>query len=610
MRRRTLLIALVLGLIPFGVPHLGATATLGPMEYVAVDDGTEIAVRAFFPAGFDKTKRYPTLVTMEGYGGAGDPNDGTFIGNTDYVVLAISVRGTGCSAGQLSLFSDRSSKDGAWIIDRWVPKQSWSNGDVGIYGHSYAGLTGFLVAAQHPTHLKAIAVSGLIDDFYRAILFPGGVPNPGFPLLWGGLLRPISEHVGNVDELQADPHCQQNYLDHQGADALNVEGLAEIYTNREATAGSWAIQRSLINHIKGIRAPIQLGQQYQDEQTGPRGGHILWKHIPRGIPKRIAISTGKHNPNDPKQTKRDWFDCWLRGHGSTSFTTRLGHSCADILDPNKRVLLYFESQSASRWTPVYAKDWPAPATDWQRYYFGANGKLTRSTAGIDGSVQYLSTGTGRFLTGDLGDALGAHEGPFLAPVGYASGLPDTARYQLTFPAGTTNVIAGPMTATVWATASSADVDFWVELLDLNTANGATSFIQRGLLRASFREFSYNRSDKTAGGDVYRPYHPFVSGSFLTPMQPYQYQIEVFPAGHVFRPGHALVLQVHAPPINDPISTYLYEPNQPSVVTIMQDSKHRTSILLPFLHNLTAANMAPAAPACGQIIGEVCVVQPQ
>ncbi len=43
---------------------------------------------------------------------------------------------------------------------------------------------------------------------------------------------------------------------------------------------------------------------------------------------------------------------------------------------------------------------------------------------------------------------------------------------------------------------------------------------------------------------------------------------------------------------------------------MQDPKHRTSILLPFLHGLTAANMAPKAPMCGQIVGQVCVVQPQ
>jgi putative CocE/NonD family hydrolase len=594
---------------PIAVGGIGRTAvTQGPIQYVTVDDGTTIAVRVFYPDRFDKTKKYATLITAEGYGGAGAPDDDAFIGDPDYVVVAMSLRGTGCSGGQLSLFSDRSAQDGAFVIDHWIPKQSWSNGEVGIYGHSYAGLTGFLIAAQHPKHLKAIAVSGLIDDFYRAILYPGGVPNPGFPILWGALLRPFSEHTGNVNGLENDQTCRQNYLTHEGTDAANTEALIAIYSQMQATSNSWAEQRSLINHIRGIRAPIQLGQQYQDEQTGPRGGYILFNHIPRGLPKRIVISTGQHNPNDPQRTKQDWFDCWLLGHGSTSWTTRLGHSCAGVLDPAKRVLLYFESEGSRRWTPYYTSNYPVPSTDWRRYFLRADGTLARSS-GAAGTVQYFSTATGRFLTGDFGEPFGRQPGPFLAPAGYANGLPDTARYVLQFPPNTTNVMAGPMDLTLWATATSTDVDFWVELLDRDTTTGATTFIQRGLLRASFRDFSSARSDKTSSGEVYRPYHSFLNPTPITPMQPYEYQIEVWPAGHVFRSGHELVLQVHEPPLNDPISTYLFNPNQPSVVTIMQDPAHRSSILLPFLSGLTAANLAPKGPTCGQVVGEICVVQP-
>ena len=602
------LLALVLALVPAtgGVGRGAVTAT--PIQYVTVDDGTKIAVRVYLPSGFSTAKKYPTLITAEGYGGAGSPDDTTFIGDPDYITVAMSLRGTGCSGGQLSLFSDRSAEDGAYVVDHWIPKQSWSNGDVGIWGHSYAGLTGFLIAAQHPKHLKAIAVSGLIDDFYRAILYPGGVPNPGFPILWGALLRPASEHAGNVDGLEHDSQCQQNYLSHEGTDALNTEALIAIYSQMQATSNSWAEQRSLINKINGIKAPIQLGQQYQDEQTGPRGGYILFNHIPGGLPKRIVISTGHHNPNDPQRTKQDWFDCWLLGHGSTSWTTRLGHSCADVLDPSKRVLLYFESEGSHRWMPFYTSNYPIPSTKWRRYFLRADGTLSPSP-GAAGTVQYISTATGRFLTGDFGEPGGPQPGPFLAPVGYTNGLPDTARYVLQFPANTTNVIAGPMDVTLWATATSTDVDFWVELLDRNVATGATTFIQRGLLRASFRDFSAARSDKTTSGDIYRPYHPFLNPTPITPMQPYQYQIEVWPAGHVFRPGHELVLQVHAPPPSDPISTYLYNPNQLSLVTILQDPAHPTSILLPFLYGVTAANMAPQAPTCGQVVGEICVVTP-
>src|SRR5947199_2325403 len=85
-----------------------------------------------------------------------------------------------------------------------------------------------------------------------------------------------------------------------------------------------------------------------------------------------------------------------------------------------------------------------------------------------------------------------------------------------------------MDVTLWATATSTDVDFWVELLDRDAATGATTFIQRGLLRASFRDFSYAHSDKTPNGQVYRPYHSFLNPTPIVPMQAYQYQIEVWP----------------------------------------------------------------------------------
>jgi len=612
--RRHLLILLALTLVPIGSAATGRAVTAGPLQYVKVDDGTSIAVGVFLPAGYQTGTKYPALVEIEGYGGAYQPNDQTFVGNPNYVVVAISVRGTGCSAGTLDLFSDRSAKDGAYIIDHWIPNQAWSNGKVGIYGHSYGGLMGFLVAAHHPSHLVATAVSGLIDDFYRGILYPGGVLNPGFPILWGGLLRPESEHssvtgitpnvppVSTPGPLLTDRQCQKNYLTHKGTDLFNSSALVSIYSQTHATPNSWALTRSLLTHIAGIRQPIQLGSQSQDEQTGPRGAYQLYQRISPNVPKRLVLSTGRHNPNDPTGTKKDWLDCWILG-GATSAE---GNSCADVMDPSKRVLMFFESEGSSRWTPHVTSDWPAPELSWTREYLHADGTLSPTATGGDGTVRYVSTGTGRQITGDEGDAAGLHQGAFLAPLTYTSGLPDTARYTLTFPANTTNAIAGPMTATLWAKSSSPDVDFWVELLDRDTTSGATTFIQRGLLRASARAVDLSRSDKTPAGDIYRPYHPFLTTQPVTPQQAYEYLIEVFPADHVFRPGHELVVQIHAPPANDPISTYAYEPNLPSVVTILQDAQHRSSILLPFLDGLTPANLAPTAPGCGQVVGEECI----
>ena len=610
MRRALTLLTIML--LAFATANLGTAAPPppSPITYVTVDDGTEIAVRIFYPDGYVPGNKYPTLVQIEGYGGAASPNDGSFVGDPSYIVLAISLRGTGCSGGQLELFSERSSRDGAWIIDNWIPNQSWSNGKVGIYGHSYGGLTGFLVASLVPdtTHLKAVAVSGLIDDFYRGILYPGGISNYGFPVLWGAALRPFTEHSTNAS-FYSDAHCAQNFAQHAGSDVAPPPGLAaDTYGSpmaKDPITGepTWGIKRGLLNYVGGIRAPIQLGQQYQDEQTGPRGGHVLWENIPSNVPKRIAISTGRHNPNDPKRTKRDWLDCWILNNGDTTSTTPANHggaSCGTVLDPAKRVMLYFESMGSDRLAPYLASDWPLPESDWRRYYLRGDGTLSL-TSGNDQDVSYVSTGTGRHLTLDVGNAVST--GAPLAPYGFTTGLPDTARYTLDFT--DTSVIAGPMNLTLYAKTTSADTDLWAEVLDRDTVTGATTFVQRGLLRASYNAtFDAAKSQRTLGGDIYRPYYSYDAITPVIPGAINKYEVEVFPMGHVWRPGHQLVLQLHAPPANDPISTYSYEPNQPGVVTIVQDALHPTSILFPFMPTLPT--IRSSAPACGSVVGEVCI----
>lgn len=606
--RRALTALITLALVATSaVSAITARAThqdIVSFHYVTMSDGEEIAVRVFLPSDYAEGQRYPVLFTMEGYGGAGGHNDSTYNHNhAGYVLVAASLRGTGCSSGTLDLFSPRSSKDGAEVIEDWLPTQPWYDPamGVGIFGHSYAGLTGFLVAAQQPEGLKAVAVSGLIDDFYRGILYPGGVPNPGFPILWGAGVRPLGEYQSNTDELQNDPHCRANWADHAGSHWANPVNLLDTYGSREATPESWAVRNGLMSFVENINVPIQLGQQYQDEQTGPRGGHVLWEHIPQGLPKRFVVSTGRHNPNDPKNTKKDWLDCWVLRGGDIAASATSGNTCADVRDENKRVLAYFESKGADRLTPLTGGDWPLPQTKWTRLHLNPAGSL--SATPTDGSVMYASSGTGRQMTGDFG-ALGPGG---LGDTTYPHDLPDTARYELPFT--TDAALAGPAVVDLWATATSADVDFFVEVLDVDLATGATSFVQRGLLRAGFRQTDDAKAARVkqgpGEGEVYRPYRDYVGPEPVIPGQAYRYQIEVFPFGHVFRAGHAMVLQVHAPPLNDPISTYAYEPNQASVVTILQDPAHRSSVLLPFLPGLPP--MRATAPGCGEVVGEVCLI---
>jgi predicted acyl esterase len=118
--------------------------------YAKMPDGTQIALAVSYPAGYDashRPRRLPTLLEIDGYDGGGGALDPNSYGN-EYVMVHASVRGTGCSSGQLDLFSWQDAEDGAQIVNDWIPKQKWSNGHVGIIGHSYPGLTGFMTAER------------------------------------------------------------------------------------------------------------------------------------------------------------------------------------------------------------------------------------------------------------------------------------------------------------------------------------------------------------------------------------------------------------------------------------------------------------------------------
>ncbi|MGH7818207.1 MAG: CocE/NonD family hydrolase [Candidatus Binatia bacterium] len=316
-----------------------ALAVAPPPEftYVEMPDHVKIAISIAYPDGFsaDDVDEWPALFQMDGYGGGGDVLNPASWGD-GYVMVYASIRGTGCSGGRFDLFDRVHAEDGWRVIESFIVAQPWSNGDVGIIGHSYPGLTGWMVASTNPPSVKAIAISGLIDDLYRGIVYPGGVPNYGFPAVWTLGARPALELAGNYDRYvnettSADPTCLESIAARPPRDVAD-DPVVQGATSREDE--TWWQMRSTITWIGGIQKPIHITQQYQDEQTGPRGGHVLFQRIPDSIPKRLVVTNGVHSTTGIAHAdRRAWLDCHVRGVCT-----------GDIDDPTKRVRLHFETK--------------------------------------------------------------------------------------------------------------------------------------------------------------------------------------------------------------------------------------------------------------------------
>ena len=98
-----------------------------------------------------------------------------------YAVVMMDLRGTGKSSGCLDHLGPKDRSDLKHVIE-WIATQPWSNGRVGMTGHSYVGSTPSLAAATNPKGLVTIVPSAGLATMYDH-QFQGGVP---YFLQWAG----------------------------------------------------------------------------------------------------------------------------------------------------------------------------------------------------------------------------------------------------------------------------------------------------------------------------------------------------------------------------------------------------------------------------------------
>lgn len=627
--RRLLVVGTGLALVgPLSVVARPDVAAAAPNGFVTMSDGVSIAVNVRMPANYIPGQRYPTVFEMSGYDG-GSANGGTLakdvgvppgtpqvprddsrqlsdLFNGDYVTVHASVRGTGCSSGEFDLFSWRSALDGKEIIDNWIPTQAWSNGSVGILGHSYGGITGFMVAATQPQHLKAVTVSGLIDDLYRGIVYPGGVSNYGFPLLWTGGIRTAYDVGGGLLPGLVRPQRPEDSPDRQLQCGLNAVGKSRTVTNDPVLQGladtdnDWYRSRSLTTYVDKIKVPIHIVGAYQDEQTGPRGQAHLFERID-GVPKRLILTNGDHNTEstaeygvaDIRNDRKAWLDHWMRLVNGGFGNLRQARSSVSVL---------FETHTdgSGALVPNGRKDtrtFPLPDTSWTDWYLHGDGSLTTDAPTAAEPSQPYVTGTKRqFWSYQAGGDVGP-------PVTTAEG-PDELTYR-SDPVASDTAIAGPITATLFMQSTAPDTEMFVEVVD-EAPDGSRTYLQRGLLRAGHRAVDDSQSQHTPDGRTYRPHRPHTNPTLITPGQTYEYLVEVWPVGHVFRAGHRISVKVHAPPFVD--SFYAYVPRSaPGVNTVLQGPETPSRIMLPMVP-LGGTGLGPPLP-CGAQEAVRCVAAP-
>jgi uncharacterized protein len=554
-------------------------ASAAPTHYVETSDGASIAINVKVPPHCNALNKCPTFFEMSGYESGSDEGQtpaghladqtglpfplqtGTRAAHAShvddrYVTVLASVRGTGCSSGEFDLFSWRSALDGKEVIDKWIAKQPWSNGKVVIFGHSYSGITGLFVASTRPEALRAVSSSGLIGDLYRDIVYPGGVTNYGFPLLWTGAIRVAYDvgggTLGGLYPLEeTSGKCAENQAQRRRAlleDPL-IHGLDD-------TDGNWFQSRSLVNYVDRINVPVHITSAYQDEQTGPRGPTNVFDHLSGSISKRLVLTNGVHGTNTEGHVFKDriaWMDYWMLNKSSADLDMKTGTvDLATEFGPKttptetSRVILGYQGGGKAV-GEIRSDGFPLGQTQFTDVYTTSGGRLLFDQDSIEpGSATWINGSHRQSYSYQAGVNQG---GEVSSPTG-----PDEVELS-TFGFQEPTAIAGPIMAHMSVSTLAPDTELFVQLID-RAPDGTLLYLNRGMLRASHRQIDEAESQKTADGQIYRPWRPHEIRQDVPANQVTDYLIDVFPVGHVFLPGHELVVKVHAPPADDNDYNYI------------------------------------------------------
>ncbi|HEY2772242.1 MAG TPA: CocE/NonD family hydrolase [Solirubrobacteraceae bacterium] len=533
---------------------------------------------------------FPVLLTMtpygKGQGGSSKPgsaassSSGAATGGADnylaqrgYIEVVEDVRGTGDSNGSWGLFDPIQQQDAIRVLD-WAARLPHSSGQVGTYGPSYLGIDQLLLAGSVGRHspLKATFPMVPANDIYRDTSFMGGLLDFEFSEIYLGLTG-ADNTTNPITDTASDPALLSEL---KGVEADHANGLANYHAattanilggGDESYDGSYWQARSpqkylarvVANHIpaylvggefdifqngepvnyaelqnawagRGTTAPMRAGQRTTGRYQlidGP------WEHI-----------NGSSVNVDPLEL--EWFDTWLK-HERTGM--------AGTPTP-----LHYYDLGTGRFdeTSTYPFTGSTPA----RLYFGPNGTLTSSapTAGGSGTGTQGTVGgvigepTGSSLPTGLSDTIawspsGApcgrpidqwSMGGISVPAGSAGFLGPCAsddRITQLGPSATTytsaplahaKTIAGPVTATVYASSTTPETEFAAELEEV-TPNGTSYPLTEGALLGSLRAVDSRRS-WSAGGMTVLPYHPYTQSSArpVSPGAVTEYQIQVFP----------------------------------------------------------------------------------
>ena len=293
-------------------------------------DGVRLDADVYCPEGEGP---WPVLLMRQPYGRAiastvvyAHP---TWYAAQGYLVVIQDVRGRGTSEGVFDLFAHE--REDGYDSVQWAAQLPHSNGQVGMYGFSYQGMTQLYAAQTKPAALKALAPAMVGYDLYQDWAYENGALRLQAGLGWAIQLAAETARL-NGDKTAFNALRTARNLPLSGPvtacpDVLKQHAPDSFWHDWLAHPKDNDYWQSLKPNLTGVDLPmLHVGGWFDPYLTGdirlfkemaasqyPQHFWIgPWSHIPwsRNVGD-VDFGPGAMNPIDQLQIR--WFDHWLKG---------------------------------------------------------------------------------------------------------------------------------------------------------------------------------------------------------------------------------------------------------------------------------------------------------
>ena len=339
--------------------------------WIPLADGCKLAAKLWLP-DIGATKRVPTIIEVlpyrkrDIYAPRDAMHHGYFAGH-GYAAMRVDIRGSGDSDGHQGVFTMQQEQDDTLEVLKWIARQPWSDGQVGMFGISWGGFQAIQTAYRAPPELKAIIACSFAPDRYRySQVFRGG----------SLLLRAIrwsSQMFGYKsrapDPALVGPRWREMWLERLEHDLPQIMSALKHQNDDDF----W---RSRAIDFGKIKCPMYAVSGWADgSYVGAVGAALTTLNVPR---KALIGPWGHRFPYlgvpGPAigflQESVRWFDQWMRGKDTGIMQEPLLTAWMPQAVPAKN----YYAQSPGRWISEPA--WPSPRIKTRRYLLNDGGRLS------------------------------------------------------------------------------------------------------------------------------------------------------------------------------------------------------------------------------------------